>query len=53
MLYYAICDFSVWLRTSSNLADVNRFRSHIGNSNEIFFYNKEPLDIRIAFDIIF
>ena len=29
----AIPDFLVWLRTSSNPADINRFRSHIGKAN--------------------
>ncbi len=29
--YNALHDFSVWLRTDSNLADINRFRSNTGN----------------------
>ena len=36
--YDAIRDFSVLLRTSSNLADINRFRSHTGI--ELHFKNK-------------
>ena len=28
--YETIHDFSVWLRTASNLADINRVRSHNG-----------------------
>ena len=31
MLYDAIISFSVWLRTSSNPADINRFLSHTVN----------------------
>ena len=30
--YYAIQDFSELLRTDSNPADINRFRSHTGNT---------------------
>ena len=29
-------DFSVWLRTSSNPVDINRFLSHTGNTFSIF-----------------
>ena len=29
--YDVMHDFSVWLRTGSNLADMNSFRSHTGN----------------------
>ena len=31
LLYDAILDFSVCLKTGSNPADINRFRSHTGN----------------------
>ena len=31
MLYDAIISFSVWLRTSTNPADINRFLSHTVN----------------------
>ena len=30
LLYDVIYDFSVWLRTGSNPADVDRFQSHTG-----------------------
>ena len=37
-LYYdAIHDFSVWLRTGSDPADINQFRSH--NGKEYIFNN--------------
>ena len=31
-------DFSVWLRTGSNPADINRFRSHTRNDSTKFFF---------------
>ncbi len=30
IIRYAIHDFSVWLRTVSNPADINKFRGHTG-----------------------
>ena len=38
--------FLVWLRTGSNLTDINRFRSHTGkicSSNEIQTFTKQGL----------
>ena len=32
IVYDAIHDFSVWLRTGSNPADIDPFRSHTGNT---------------------
>ena len=36
MYYDAIHGFLVWLRTGSNPADINRFRSHTGNKITMF-----------------
>ena len=36
LLFDAIHDFSVWLRTGSNPVDSNRFRSHTGKYNNLF-----------------
>ena len=36
LLYYAKHDFSICLRTGSNPADINRFRSHTGNKIKRF-----------------
>ena len=38
LFFYAIHDFSVWLRAGSNPHDINRFRSHIGKNNNDFIY---------------
>ena len=46
LLYHGIHEFSVWLRTGSNLTDINRFRSHTGkicSSNEIQTFTKQGL----------
>ena len=42
--YDAIHDFLVWLKTNSNPADINRFRSHTGkifHGFEYFYKNKQ------------
>ena len=36
LLHDFIFDSSVWLKTSSNTADINRFRSHTGKYFTIF-----------------
>ena len=36
MYYDAVHDFSVWMRTGSNPADIDRFRSHTGNKITTF-----------------
>ena len=40
LYYYAILNFSVWLRTGSNPANINRFRSHTGKKNNNELINK-------------
>ena len=40
--------FSVWLRTSSNPADINRFQSHTGKS---IFFSHEFKSLREAMQL--
>ena len=44
---HAIHDFSVWLRTGSDLADINWFRCHTGSfySCPLYFYQYIPIII--------
>ena len=41
----AIHDFSVWLKTSSNPADSNRFRSHIGKVITYLYCSWSPMNL--------
>ena len=51
MQYNTIHDISVWLRTDSNPADVNRFRSHTGKDilfnlfGTYLYFELDQLDI--------
>ena len=38
VIYDAIHDFSVWLKTGSKPADINRFRSHTGKPIKLSIY---------------
>ncbi len=35
--------FSIWLRTSSNPADINRFRSHTGKLSIALIHSKQEI----------
>ena len=41
LLFDAVHDFSVWLRTGSNPVDSNRFRSHTDQSLKIWLWMKK------------